>query len=573
MNDLALRLTGERDLAAVLQESVTQARRLMDANVAYLALCEPDDSLIIQVTDGSTGPRLRGVRLMPHSGLAGRVIDQGEPVQTADYLNDINLTHIPLIDETAADEGLRTIVGVPVRLRGNVIGVLLVAQRELRSFSDQELGTLTAIASLAAVAIDNARQIANHRKAADELSVVNADLQQHIASVTSAASLHDHLLQVALRGGGVEQVLLGLSEVVSGLITYFDDRDVAVSAAHSGQVKQSPGVIELDGRHPSQRFAAQENRHTWAEGSLVTVPIASAQVYFGCLQLSPHGAITEWDLRQVERAAMTIGLVAAADRAMIDANQRSVTELLEQLVSQRIQELPSFERTARSMGLDVMLPHTVVVLDPNDQNAFWTAAQLRELADRDGGLAGRLAGRLVAIIRAEVDLVREYLVSRQLGTAGLGSSKSGVAGLAEAYQDAVACLAALHALNRTGIVATPSDLGPYRFLLSRAGRNDAERFVQSTIGPIIEYDQTRHTDLVNTADSFLSNGRRHAATATKLHIHANTLYQRLDQIAAHLGESWRDGDHALEVQMALRMHRLIGDWNQITIRGDADMKS
>ena len=84
----------EHNLAALLQDTVVQARRVLDGDVAYLALPDPDGSLSVHVTDGSLGPRLRGLRLPVHSGLAGRVVDRAEPVQSVDYVHDVGLAHL-----------------------------------------------------------------------------------------------------------------------------------------------------------------------------------------------------------------------------------------------------------------------------------------------------------------------------------------------------------------------------------------------------------------------------------------------------------------------------------------------
>jgi DNA-binding PucR family transcriptional regulator len=43
-----------------------------------------------------------------------------------------------------------------------------------------------------------------------------------------------------------------------------------------------------------------------------------------------------------------------------------------------------------------------------------------------------------------------------------------------------------------------------------------------------------------------------------LHVHVNTVTQRLDRVAQLLGIDWQKPDRALEVQLALRLHRLKG---------------
>jgi DNA-binding PucR family transcriptional regulator len=41
-----------------------------------------------------------------------------------------------------------------------------------------------------------------------------------------------------------------------------------------------------------------------------------------------------------------------------------------------------------------------------------------------------------------------------------------------------------------------------------------------------------------------------------LHVHVNTVVQRLDRIAGLLGADWQQPDRALEIQLALRLHSL-----------------
>jgi DNA-binding PucR family transcriptional regulator len=43
-----------------------------------------------------------------------------------------------------------------------------------------------------------------------------------------------------------------------------------------------------------------------------------------------------------------------------------------------------------------------------------------------------------------------------------------------------------------------------------------------------------------------------------LHVHVNTVTQRLDRIGQLLGADWHDPGRALDLQLALRLHRLRG---------------
>jgi DNA-binding PucR family transcriptional regulator len=121
------------------------------------------------------------------------------------------------------------------------------------------------------------------------------------------------------------------------------------------------------------------------------------------------------------------------------------------------------------------------------------------------------------------------------------------------------CLTALLALGRRGVVGSSEVLGVYRFLLAPGGPEEAVEFVRRTVGPLLDHDAARGTELGRTLEAYLASGRQHSATAEQLHIHPNTLYQRLTRIGAVLGEDWREPDSALDLHVALRLHRLAGD--------------
>lgn len=525
LNDLGVRLTAMRDLDALLQEVVTQARRLLDVDVAYLALVDPDDALTILVTDGSLGPHLRGVRLAAHSGLAGQVVDTGEPVSTDDYLADPALSHVTHVDDIAKEEGLRTITGAPLRLRGEVIGVLMTAHRVVHPPTPNDMSLLSSLASLAAVAIDNARLFA-------ALAEANDELRRTADSINRAVILHEHLMDIALRGGGVAQVVAGLSEVVDGDIVFIDATNRPVAAACAGKPLAEPPLATDD---------------------TTTVPVTSGDSFYGTLQVHARSSVDDGGIRLLERSAMTLALIEAVDRQVADAERRSTDELLERLISRRLPSDDASRRRALAVGLDVSRPHVVLVMLPDDANADHARLWARSLVDAHGGAVGSVAGLLVAIVGADVDLIAARSTDEPVG---LGGPAIDLAELASAYDEARACLHALQALGHRGRIAAAGDLGPFRFLLSSAGRADAQRFVIATIGPLLDHDAKRGTALVETLRAYLANGQRHADTARSLGIHANTLYQRLSRLDAILGKGWLHDDRRIDIELALRVDQL-----------------
>lgn len=69
---------------------------------------------------------------------------------------------------------------------------------------------------------------------------------------------------------------------------------------------------------------------------------------------------------------------------------------------------------------------------------------------------------------------------------------------------------------------------------------------------VIDYDGRRGTALLRTLEAYFAGGGSLARAAEVLHVHVNTVTQRLDRIAQLLGADWQ------VPELALRLHRLQG---------------
>jgi len=141
-------------------------------------------------------------------------------------------------------------------------------------------------------------------------------------------------------------------------------------------------------------------------------------------------------------------------------------------------------------------------------------------------------------------------------TVGAAGPIGDPAGVPAAYREAERCADALLFLGRAGDGAGAGELG-FVGLLIGDGR-DVGGFVQATIGSVVDYDRRRGTALIETLEAYFGSGGSLARAAERLHIHVNTVTQRLDRISRLLGADWQDPERALEIQLALRLHRLSG---------------
>jgi signal transduction histidine kinase len=140
------------DSAEILALVVGQARQLVDADLATLALPAGDDTLVIEAADGLCADELRGVTFPTEGSVTGEVVRTGKAVALADAGSD-DRTVQPIV---AAGFGPALLV--PLAVRGHTLGSLTVANaRSGRPLREADVQLVETFADQAAVAIEYAR--------------------------------------------------------------------------------------------------------------------------------------------------------------------------------------------------------------------------------------------------------------------------------------------------------------------------------------------------------------------------------------------------------------------------------
>src|SRR5262249_11724877 len=120
---LARMLTESLDVAEVGRRIVDSVLPLFRASFARLRLKQPDGSLRVLAGAGATA-QLLGPALPPGAGAAGRAVVEGRTVRYTDALADPALPLTDALRQAILHSGARSIVGVPLRVRGEIIGAL-----------------------------------------------------------------------------------------------------------------------------------------------------------------------------------------------------------------------------------------------------------------------------------------------------------------------------------------------------------------------------------------------------------------------------------------------------------------
>lgn len=539
---------------AVLRAIVRRARQLLQSDVGYLSLNDDEvGDTYMRVTDGATSAAFRKVRLPMGAGLGGLVAQTATPYATPSYFEDERFKHTETIDSAVHDEGLVSILGVPLHLGRRVIGVLYAANRTVRPFTRDEVALLESLAAHAAIAIDNARLLTETQVALEELETTSELLRTHTASVERAADAHDRLAALVLHGGGVEDVAREVREVLGGEVVVLNP-DQGLLAWTDDTQPPTGDEVDLAG------LAASTSRTVDRDG-LCATPVVAGADHLGALILRRGEALDEADRRILERAALVTALLLLFQRSVSEAEGRVRGEFLEDLLSAVDRDPQDLRDRARLLGADLERPFAIVVAHVDGDRARVSQAA-SFLASVNHGFSAIHDGRLVLMLPdlepgSAAKIVSDSISPSMEGplTAGVAGPANGTAAIVAAHAEARRVLDSLLALGRTGEVAETSDMGFVGLLLGE--RQEVAPFIESVIGPVIQYDAQRGTHLVGTLEAYFDSGGNIARTRIDLHVHVNTVTQRLARITRLLGEEWHEPERQLEVQLALRLHRLL----------------
>lgn len=169
LNEMGKIITSEVDYQALLSliMGITQEALNTEAGTLYL-LDETAQELVFEVVLGEAGRSLKGKRLKAGQGLAGWVVEKGEPVLVADAQKDSRFYQE--MDKTTGFI-TRSVVCVPIIYKFKVIGAIqCINKRDQGAFTAEDLTLLESIAAYSSIAIENSRLYQQLKQSSIDLS-------------------------------------------------------------------------------------------------------------------------------------------------------------------------------------------------------------------------------------------------------------------------------------------------------------------------------------------------------------------------------------------------------------------
>ncbi|SFQ22435.1 helix-turn-helix domain-containing protein [Actinomadura madurae] len=523
------RLLAANDATQALQIAVDHVVEALGCAVSWAGLIE-GEYLVMGAHAGLISTEMSSAwRLKVGEGIGGRVAAERRPYMSRDYRHDSR--RVPLMKRLIDNEGIQATLVVPLLMGDEALGVLYAAQRRPYPWAEAEQQVLDRIGQDLAIRL---RQLDVDGRREERVRVAELKYERTLGAQRECAVLAGSL--AAQEDSGAALDLLALK--VGGLVE-LRNRD--------GRLLRSAGDVG-DGNP----------RVVWRRELQGT----------GGLTMSVVDVV---DLDEV--AAATVELATGLFRLQflrLREHERTVEqlhgEMLDQLLTGRIADPDSFRQRLLTMGFSADEGQVVVI--GSKRGDVGRDSQLADvLAGAFAGCTtGVRSGRLVALVepgpdvRARLESVLARVPYRDL-VAGLGRPCQDLGDYAMSYDQArAACELGLRGTGRSPVL-TAHDLGIVP--LASVPLGHLRTMVRDTLGPLLDADDQRGTDLVETLHAYLSNDRHLPATASALHVHYNTVRNRIARVEELLDVDVRDVEHRYRLETALRMHALTRAFSEV----------
>lgn len=383
-------------------------------------------------------------------------------------------------------------------------------------------------------------------------AVVAALLNAHEQRLDRVLDIHQRFNSIVLDGGGEIEIATTLHSLL----------DCGIA------------VIDRAGR-PTTVVPADA-----ADGTdLATVPAARQSIALGeqeygeIVALTGAGELDDDRRLALQRAALAIAVRLAHASAVAAEQERFAARSLEELIAGTPGEIADVVERASSFGWNLTKSRAVLLasVDPwTDPEHLGTslgtiAFAARATLGRDAIVWTRSTSVAALVApdssdpaerRRIADRLREELnqrVTLVTVSIGVGRCVDDPLHLQHSYVEASRAVDVGRWAKGRHVTEVYDELGLERLLASTPA-DDLAEFVEQAIGQLVEHDRSHDTELVETLGMWLETHNM-AEAARRLHVHYNTLKNRLDRIESIVGPVLTDSARALECSVAVYVYR------------------
>ena len=420
---------------------------------------------------------------------------------------------------------------------------------------------------------------------------VNSLLLNQSARLTERAiEIQRQLTRLAAENRDLGSLLQVMSRSIGKPIVIHDDAGVMISQIYPNIGRRSVNGRNMTGALPLADFQKWLNEDApLSQGSISASPLGFTTVLkvekrvAGYLSLvDQNGDMDEFDRLVLTYGADVCAIEMAKNRAIASAVEQARGDWIQMWLSGTPADDDLLRTRAQQAGFETAASYVVAVYrSVTETGQSLPLESLISLVRDDmsrrqaNGAVGQYVDVIVGLYpldeddaaslartRQMIEEVRVQLAARissGLVASGISRPAVGLSNLRDSYREAKDAVGIAYELHDHDTTTFYGDLKLYQLLLALKERNldNLHQFYNDALGPLVEHDNRKQSDLIRTLSGFFEANGNLAKAALALDVHRNTLVYRLERIADLTKLDLDDSDNRLILHLALKTQRVL----------------
>lgn len=412
--------------------------------------------------------------------------------------------------------------------------------------------------------------------------------------------LHEKLMAVMMEGKGVNEIVRVVHENIRNpailvmnfsdeTIEHLYDKDIEIKSELLKEINDfyAPNNIKNKVKRLDEDKVLINGRYI---KRMVMPIIIRDNIYGHLFSWATNMPLGGFDLAIIESASTTIGLSLLQDLSVKEVEIRYRSEFFEDLISVDAKRKKKALDRARFFNLNPDNHYLIEVIscrmiwDLHDEDEEESINYIRDFVNTivpsieelvvylklEGLVSTKVNGMQILLgfenEKSTMKKLDEFNIrlmeilnkkSKSIEfKMGVGRIYPGLENVNKSFLDALRAVRIGKSISNKEIV-TFDELGIFKILSQDFLNEELEDFYNTTLKPLVDYDEKKSTELVKTLEIFFKNTGNLTRISEQLFAHYNTVLYRINRINEITGMSLDDPNHRLNLEIALKIKDLL----------------
>lgn len=423
-------------------------------------------------------------------------------------------------------------------------------------------------------------ELSNKDNLSDLVSeIINLSLDQHIEVLKFQNFIHNHLMNLFLKGEDIEALINGFSKLVNHPIILLDN-DINIICS-SKDISHKKLIIDfIDKSSTYTEFNIEVDSNLYKSDNYIKHSIEAGKNRFGYIILLEGDSENQNMIMAMEEASLLIASAFYKNYAVLEKEKNFQDSFIRDILQGVNYSQMEVIMKAKAYGWDLEFPQVILVMkvfhksETFKKKAYETilnSHSIEKILSRklnmkekktkityiDESLVIFANVAFINDVKKQMIELSNLIKSRfednyKLGI-GISSPIVYFNSFPTAYKEAQDSLAIGKRFNDKSYISHYDDYQLFGIIKEVKNTDLLHKYVENKLGKILEYDKETNMELMKTLITLMNTGLNSKEAARKLFIHYNTLRYRLDRLK-ELGVDITNGSLITEIIIAYNIH-------------------